>query len=213
MIFASARDTGRIPVIAILGKPGSGKTLFLNHLLSIYPLHHSVVLSASEDQYTPHEALRLQKLDSVREAPVSECFCCGMRSGLGDALRDLFLRALTKKIPPVDRVIIEANISDPGPLKFTLKHAPFLGQRYVFDFTILLLDIDTLSPGPVDLKCLGVEHADYVVFSNALKLGSERHNILELAVKQLNPKAKLLLSVDKLEPLLANKLHYESLKI
>ena len=207
MIFASARDTGRIPVIAILGKPGSGKTLFLNYLLSFHPLHHSVVLSASEDQRIPHKALRLQRLASVREVSDSGCLCCGMRSGLGDALRDLFLRALTKKIPPVDRVIIEANISDPGPLKFTLKHAPFLGQRYVLDLTILVLDADTLASGPVDLKGLGVEFADYVVFSNTLELGSERHNTLELAVKQLNSKAKLLHSIDKLEPLLANKLH------
>lgn len=207
MIFASSRDTGRIPVVAILGKPGSGKTLFLNHLLSIEPLHHSVILSASEDLHTPHTALRLQRLASVREVSDSGCLCCGMRSGLGDALRDLFLRALTRKIPPVDRVIIEANISDPGPLKFTLRHAPFLGQRYVFDLTILVLDADTLASGPVDLKELGIEFADYVVFSNALKLGSERCNTLELAVKQLNSKAKLLLSVDKLEALLANKLH------
>jgi G3E family GTPase len=130
-----------------------------------------------------------------------------MRSGLGDALRDLFLRALSKKIPPVARVVIEADTIDPGPLKFTLKHAPFLGQRYVFQFVFLMLDVSNLSPDVLKLQGLGIEDADYVVFSKADKVTDEHLRAAELAVKQLNPKAKLVVSVDKLEALLANTLH------
>ncbi len=207
MIFTSSREAGRIPVIALLGNPGSGKTYFLNHLLNAQVMSHSVVLTASDDAQTAHLSTRLQRLASVREASDSGCLCCGMRSGLGDALRDLFLRALSKKIPPVARVIIEANITDPGPLKFTLKHAPFLGQRYVFDSTILLLDIDTLLADPINLQESGIEHADYVVCLKTTGLSKDRLNGVELAVKQLNYKAKLVLSVDKLEALLANTLH------
>ena len=213
MIFSSSREAGRIPVIAVLGEPGSGKTHFLNYLLSTYPLNNSVVLTASEDAQTEHTAARLQRLVSVRQASDSGCLCCGMRSELGDALRDLFLRALTKKIPPVERVIIEANISDPGSLKFTLRHAPFLGQRYVFDCTILLLDVRVLLTVPVDLQGLGIEHADYVVCFNTAKLSKDCLNQVELAVKQLNSKVKLALCVDKLEAMLANTLHSSTLKV
>ncbi len=207
MIFTSSREAGRIPVIALLGQPGSGKTYFLNHLLNAQAMDHSVVLTASEDSQTAHLSTRLQRLDSVREVSDSGCLCCGMRSGLGDALRDLFLRALTKKTPPVARVIIEANITDPGPLKFTLKHAPFLGQRYFFDSTVLLLDVDTFLADPIHLQGVGIEHADYVVCTKPLSMSKDRLNEVELAVKQLNSRAKLVLSVDKLGALLANTLH------
>ena len=207
MIFASSHDTGRIPVIAVLGQPGSGKTFFLNHLLNTQAFNHSVVLTASEDKHTAHIAPRLQRLASLREASDSGCLCCGMRSELGDALRDVFLRALTKKSPPVARVIIEANTSDPESLKFTLKHAPFLGQRYVFACTILLLDVGVLLADPMDLRGLGIEYADYVLCFNAVKLSKDSLKQVELAVKQLNSKVKLVLSVDKLEAMLTNKLH------
>jgi G3E family GTPase len=207
VIFASSRETGRIPVIAVLGQPGSGKTFFLNHLLNMQAFNHSVVLTASEDKHTAHIAPRLQRLASVREASDSGCLCCGMRSELGDALRDIFLRALSKKSPPVARVIIEANTSDPGSLKFTLKHAPFLGQRYVFASTILLLDVGVLLAEPMNLRGLGIEYADYVVCFNAVKLSKDSLKQVELAVKQLNSKVKLALSVEKLEATLTNTLH------
>ena len=194
-------------MIAVLGQPGSGKTYFLNHLLRRRAFNHSVVLTASEDQRTTHISPRLQRLASVREGSDSGCLCCGMRSELGDALRDVFLRALTKKSPPVERVIIEANTSDPGALKFTLKHAPFLGQRYFFAGTILLLDVRVLLAEPVDLQGLGIEYADYVVCFNSVKLSKDCLNRVELVVKQLNSKAKLLLTIEKVESMLTNTLH------
>lgn len=206
-MFASSRDTGRIPVIAVLGTPGSGKTYFLNHLLRLPVLADSVVLTASADALECHDYARVQRLPSLGQPTEDGCLCCGMRSGLGDALRDLFLRALSKKIPPVARVVIEADTIDPGPLKFTLKHAPFLGQRYVYQLAFLLLDVRTLIPDVLKLQGLGIEFADYVVFSRADKLSDGQLRAVELAVKQLNPRAKLVLSVDMLEALLANTLH------
>jgi G3E family GTPase len=206
-MFASSLDTGRIPVIAVLGMPGSGKTYFLNHLLRSPGLANSIVLTASADARQCHDYDRVQRLPSLGQPTEDGCLCCGMRSGLGDALRDLFLRALSKKIPPVARVVIEADTIDPGPLKFTLKHAPFLGQRYVFQFVFLMLDVSNLSPDVLKLQGLGIEDADYVVFSKADKVTDEHLRAAELAVKQLNPKAKLVVSVDKLEALLANTLH------
>ena len=207
MTFASSRETGRIPVIAVLGAPGSGKTYFLNHLLSSPALKNTVVLTGSDDLHTTHHSDRLQRLASLREPSESGCLCCGMRSELGDALRDLFLRALTKKTPPVDRVVIEANSNDPSPLKFTLKHAPFLGQRYVFQSAFLLLDVTQLCVKPLNLQGLGVEFADYVVFSKAEMIDKALLQELRLGVKQLNSKVKLVLCVDMLEALIANTLH------
>ena len=207
MPFASSRETGRISVIAVLGAPGSGKTHFLNHLLGLPALKNTVLLTASDDVQAKHNSERVLRLASLRESSDSGCFCCGMRSGLGDALRDLFLRALSKKISTVDRVIIEANLLDPESLKFTLKHAPFLGQRYVFRSAFLLIDVGHFTEKTMNFEGLGVEFADYVVFSKTEMIDQELLQRMMLAVKQLNLKVKVVLSVDKLEALLANTLH------
>ena len=206
-MFASSRDTGRIPVFAVLGMPGSGKTYFLNHLLKSPLLADSVVLTVSSNAQERHEYERTQQLPALGPLTDDGCLCCGMRSGLGDALRELFLRALTRKIPPVARVIIEADTIDPSPLKFTLRHAPFLGQRYVFQSVFLLLDASHMNPDASKLQGLGIEHADYVVFSRAENMTEAHLHHAELAVKQLNPKVKRVVSVDMLEALLSNKLH------
>jgi len=207
MTFASSRETGRIPVIALLGAPGSGKTHFLNNLLSLPALKNTVVLTASDDLQAKHTAERVHRLASLKEPSDSGCLCCGMRSGLGDALRDLFLRALSKKTPSVDRVIVETNSIDPQSLKFTLKHAPFLGQRYIFRSAFLLLDVSQLTEKTLSLEGMGVEFADYVVFSKTEMIDKQLLQRVRLAVKQLNSKVKLVLSVDKLEALIANTLH------
>ena len=207
MPFASSRETGRIPVIAVLGAPGSGKTHFLNHLLRLPALKNTVLLTASDDLQAKHNSERVLRLASLQESSDSGCLCCGMRSGLGDALRDLFLKALSKKISTVDRVMIEANLLDPESLKFTLKHAPFLGQRYVFRSAFLLIDMSHFTEKTMNLEGLGVEFADYVVFSKTEMIGQELLDRMMLAVKQLNSKVKLVLSADKLEALMANTLH------
>ena len=104
-------------------------------------------------------------------------------------------------------MIIEANLLDPESLKFTLKHAPFLGQRYVFRSAFLLIDVSHFTENTMNLEGLGVEFADYVVFSKTEMIGQELLHRMMLAVKQLNSKVKAVLSVDKLEALMANTLH------
>ena len=59
------------------------------------------------------------------------CLCCGIRSGLGDALRQLFLDALSKRRPVPSRVLILGDGEDAQAITQTVRHAPFLAQRYV----------------------------------------------------------------------------------
>lgn len=207
-MFVSAREVGRIPVFAMLGQSGSGKNSFLNRLLANVALKNSVLFTASSDLIVEQDHVRVQNLVELGQTSDSGCLCCGMRSGLGDALRDLFLRALGKKVPPVDRVIIETSSTDPGPLKFTLKHAPFLAQRYVFVASLLFLDAEWLvNNGAVDLNALHIGMSEYIVFLKRDLVPEQEFNLLVIAVKQLNSKAKIVLSEDMLEGLLANTLH------
>lgn len=109
MSLRPERDV-RIPVIAVVGRPGSGKTRWLNRLLSAPQLHDTVVIHGGG---TARGAASLVHPRGVVVAgtdpdPASGCLCCGMRSGVGDALRDLFLKALSRRVPPVGRVIVES---------------------------------------------------------------------------------------------------------
>ncbi len=62
------------------------------------------------------------------------CLCCGFRSSLGDTLRQVFLDALAKRRPIPSRVVIIAEMQDVEIFRQTLRHAPFLSQRYALRY-------------------------------------------------------------------------------
>jgi hypothetical protein len=61
-----------------------------------------------------------------------QCLCCALKSPLADMLRRLFMSVLTKQEPQVSVVYILTQAKTPLSLLQTLKHAPFLAQRYRF---------------------------------------------------------------------------------
>ena len=60
-----------------------------------------------------------------------DCLCCGFRSSLGDTLRQVFLDSLAKRRPIPSWVVILADTENNEVFRQTLRHAPFLSQRYV----------------------------------------------------------------------------------
>ncbi len=163
----------RIPVIAVVGRPGSGKTRWLNRLLSVPQLRDTVVVHGGG---TAPGAMPLAHARSIVVAgtdpdpdpdPARGCLCCGMRSGVGDALRDLFLKALSRRVPPVRRVMIESGAPDSAAIRFTLRHAPFLGQRYALAASLLLIDArDVLANPQGGALQTGARMADCVLLSH-----------------------------------------------
>ena len=159
----------RIPVIAVVGGPGSGKTRWLNRLLVAPQLQDTVVVhgGANAPGATPLAHPRSIVVAGTDPDPAGGCLCCGMRSGVGDALRDLFLKVLSRRMPPVGRVMIESGAPDSGALGFTLRHAPFLGQRYALAATLLLIDArDLLAQGHEAALQSGARKADCVLLSH-----------------------------------------------
>jgi G3E family GTPase len=206
-VFASSRAIGRIPVLAILGVPGSGKTTFLRRLLNAPGLAHSVVIMAGAAQGEALDYPRIEHIPALEDISDAGCLCCGLRSGLGDALRGIFLAALSRRHAQVDRVIIEAGCTNPAPLKLALRHTPFLGQRYVYRTTFLVLDAERLTRCALDLSDSGLQYADVVVLSKSDLIPPQAQQRLILAVKQLNSRLKIILSTEGVEALLSNTLH------
>ena len=180
-MFATSRQLGRIPVIAITGLPGSGKTTFLNRLLHLPELARTVVLTTTGENKVAFDHERVLFLPPADFVSESGCLCCDMRSALGDTLRELFLKALAKKIPSIDRVIIETPAIDPAQLKFTLRHAPFLGQRYVYQGTFFVLDVTRVAiSGLSKVDHEGISHTETVVLAkNDLIDISKQNQMLE----------------------------------
>jgi hypothetical protein len=86
------------------------------------------------------EGLRLHLISSDELQEVQGCLCCSMRSEMASVLSRLFLQVLRREQPSVRLVVIVTAGGYAQPLKQTLRHAPFLGQRYRFLGAVQALD-------------------------------------------------------------------------
>ncbi len=158
-IFQTSRQAGRIPLVLVLGDCLSVTRTFLNILLMHHAFDDTVVLTTQN----PHGAALTHphciELEHVESSAQDSCLCCGLHSALGDALRTLFFGALNDRTKRLDRILIESDSINSVQLAQTLKHTPFLGQRYVHQLTFRVVDMARLFETGVDaLKALDPVH-------------------------------------------------------
>ena len=128
----SQRDH-RIPALALL----QGSLDLATELISI-ALQETDLVCARDivlfSNQTPGsgwpDGLRFVSVPSDELVLANGCLCCSMRSELAGALSQLFLQVLRRQADPVRLVIIVTTAADASALAETLRHAPFLGQRY-----------------------------------------------------------------------------------
>lgn len=152
-MFETSRQLGRIPVISVRGEHGLEQTAWLKRLLAHRSMHGTVVLTDGLNRAAQLEFDRIETFAWTPTTSAEGCLCCGLNSGLGDALRSLFLRVLTKRAKPIDRVIIDAAGLSVEQIAFTLKHAPFLGHRYAYQTTLTVTGQRVVISGEADTGC------------------------------------------------------------
>jgi hypothetical protein len=123
MLFQTSLQSGRIPLVLLFGGESSGKSEFLDALLQRPALAGSLVVA------------------NVRGGGPDGCLCCGMHRGLGDALRKIFFEALAERQNKLNRVFLLSDEITGAQLAHTLRHTPFLGQRYEHQLTFRLFSI------------------------------------------------------------------------
>ena len=183
---------GRIRVEVITGFLGSGKTTLLNRLLREPAFAGSVVIvNEYGDVGVDHHLVRPA---SDRVVLVEGgCLCCAVSGDVADALRDLFMQALRRAIPPFRRVFIETSgLADPASVIFTLRHDRFLPERNVYTGCVAVVDARQgarrLAEHPEAVRQLAL--ADAVVFSKADLAGPSELAEAERAASAINPGAR-----------------------
>lgn len=158
-LFQTSRQVGRIPLVLVLGECVEATRAFLNLLLVHQAFDDTVVIITKKPHVAPLAHQRLIELERVEASGQDSCLCCGMHGALGDTLRTLFFGALNDRSQRLDRILIESDSINSLQLAHTLKHTPFLGQRYVHQLTFRVVDAaQFLLSGMDSLKGLDPTH-------------------------------------------------------
>lgn len=127
----------RIPVLVLLGATAQQACESLCEVPEAYLSKLFVFVNDMPSCAWPH-SLRVSVLASDELANAQGCLCCSMRSELASAMSQLFLSLLRRQQDSVGAVVIVTQANDAHALVASLKHAPFLAQRFHFEASLLL---------------------------------------------------------------------------
>ncbi|HEU0157267.1 MAG TPA: GTP-binding protein [Stellaceae bacterium] len=130
----------RLPVIAVTGFLGSGKTTLIKALLEKPEGANSAVVVNEYGEVGIDHALLRSSSDAVVLLG-NGCLCCNVRTDLQESLRALFADRLRGAVPSFERVIIETSgLADPGPVLQTFATDRGLGREFHLQALIAVVD-------------------------------------------------------------------------
>jgi G3E family GTPase len=160
--------------------------------------HADVVVVECEAGSVPFDHGRIISVTGNTAVVTSACPCCAVQGEMVDALRDLFLQALHRKIPPLSHVLIEmAGTADPASAMYTLKYDRFLGERYAYRGCAAVLD-GREGSGPLHRTEVQQQAAlaDLVIISKTDGATPDKIEDLRGAVQAINPGTACLAATD-----------------
>ncbi len=130
----------RLPVIAVTGFLGSGKTTLIRALLARPEGANTAIVVNEFGEVGIDQAL----LRSSSDATVllgNGCLCCNLRTDLQETLRALFADRARGAVPSFERVIIETSgLADPGPVLQTFATDRALGREFHLQALVAVID-------------------------------------------------------------------------
>ena len=179
MFYSSSQAIGRVPLTLVCGEQSALRRLFVSRLLRQLPPQCFKLLAQRPESADAFNAHAVHWFDGAMGAVDEDCLCCGLRSGLGDALRSIFLSALSVRGERLERGLIDSGSIRAEQLQQTLKHTPFLGQRFVYQATLWVLD-----PSEFDVRRLRE-----ILFGASSGPVGARHDLLPIGCVVVNQPA------------------------
>ncbi|MFW6342717.1 MAG: CobW family GTP-binding protein [Halothiobacillaceae bacterium] len=182
-----------IPVTLVTGALGSGKTSLLNKLLA-GPMPEGTAVIVNEFGTVAVDNRLVIGIDGPLVVLSGGCLCCAVRGALIETLRDLFLKALRREIPPIRHLLIETTgLARVAPLRHSLTADFFVAARYRLQSVLTVIDACHLPAQCARLP----EVQDQVIQADALVLGKTdladpaRQAEARAAARALNPIAPI----------------------
>src|SRR5215813_10561187 len=134
-----ARGT-RLPVVAVTGFLGSGKTTLIRALLAKPEGANTAIVVNEYGETGIDDALLRSSSDAVVLLG-NGCLCCNLRSDLQETLRTLFADRVRGAVPSFERVVIETSgLADPGPVLQTFATDRGLGREFHLQALVTVVD-------------------------------------------------------------------------
>jgi G3E family GTPase len=130
----------RLPVIAVTGFLGAGKTTLIRSLLDSPEGANTAVVVNEYGEVGIDDAL-LRSSSDVTVLLGNGCLCCNIRTDLQETLRGLFADRARGAVPSFERVVIETSgLADPGPVLQTLATDRALGREFYLQALVTVID-------------------------------------------------------------------------
>ncbi len=178
-----------IPVNIVTGFLGSGKTTFLQDILSS-PLFSDTAVIVNEFGEVGLDHILLEQVEEGILLLDSGCICCTIRTDLQKTIRDLQARAAHGVIPQFSRLVVETTgLADPSPIVSTIVAEPVIRNHFRIGNIICLLDgiagLSTLANHDEARKQLAI--ADRVLITKTDIAQSDSITDLQRKAELLNP--------------------------
>jgi G3E family GTPase len=136
-----AAGHAKTPISVLTGFLGSGKTTFLNALLSAPEMAGTAVIINEAGDASLDHLLVEAVAEQTFQLP-SGCLCCIRRLDIVSTVASLIERRDAGRIPAFDRIVIETSgLADPAPILYTLAQDPMLS--HVLDFRAVATLVDS----------------------------------------------------------------------
>ena len=130
----------RLPVLAVTGFLGSGKTTLIRALLDNPAGANTAVIVNEYGEIGIDDAL-LRSSSDMTVLLGNGCLCCNVRTDLQEALRELFADRARGAVPSFERVVIETSgLADPGPVLQTFATDRALGREFHLQALVAVVD-------------------------------------------------------------------------
>jgi G3E family GTPase len=130
----------RLPVVAVTGFLGSGKTTLIRALLARPEGANTAIVVNEFGEIGIDQAL-LRASSDLTVLLGNGCLCCNVRTDLQETLRSLFADRARGAVPSFERVIIETSgLADPGPVLQTFATDRGLGREFHLQALVTVVD-------------------------------------------------------------------------